>query len=73
MSIGEPTLNNSLKLSKYSFELSGKVFASSLSQPTIIISAPMLSAYDAAIDVKTVYSFQKNPTLDNPGVVSVLP
>ena len=54
-SIGDPTLNNSLKLSKNSFELSGNVFASSLSHPTIIISAPMLSAYAAAMDVNTVF------------------
>ena len=52
---GDPALINLLNSSKYSLELSGKVAPSSQFQPTIIISAPMLSAYDKAIEVKTVF------------------
>ena len=52
---GEPMLINSLNASINSFELSGNVAASSASQPTMIISAPMLSANDVAIDVNTIF------------------
>ena len=52
---GDPTFSILLKLSKNSLELSGNVAASSLSHPTIIISAPILSAYDVAIDVNTIF------------------
>ena len=52
---GEPTSISSLNFSIYCLELSGNVAPSSPFHPTIIISAPMLSAYDSAIDVKTVF------------------